>query len=429
MDGFEAHWEWMLQQSVTQALTASTLVQYRAVARKIHNRLHRAGLPLGTDTNSVVAALTDPGDPNDTLTPRQLRIARAILNTHWGISRGARVSSCDWRDQPLKGVDAPTWHYFVPRCVLNARDFQCFADCIEAFIASSRPEIRIANNIRHSVTVLFSLLGTMNIQDWKQLTRSSVVAGIVAHLQTHGWYRGDRTAVTVGNRLLGLLPQTSRSDKICLREVRMHVSITPAVSHHTPPPGFNEHEVHLLKGASKTSVVDQLVVTLMSQTGLRCRAVAWLRLDSVYDRAKKTVRRTGVAREKNMCVRHFPIGEELRVCFERYIQEYGRRCVHWLFPSPRNTNNHIATCTIQRIIKRLCIRAGITSAVGTHGFRKFVVRTLMASGNSLEYISKWLGHKHVETTFRHYWDVGSREAIIAHPVSASPQINDGVLCC
>ena len=422
MDGFAAHWKWMLQQPVTQALMASTLVQYRAVARKIYSRLHQAGLPLQADTSSIITALVEP---DDALTPPQLRIARAILNTHWGTSHGVRISSCDWQNQSPKEVDVPTWHCFVPRCVSNACNFGCFADCIETFIASSRPEIRIANNIRHSVTILFSLLEKMNIEDWKQLTRSSVVGAIVAHLRTHG---GGRGAVTVGNRLLGLLPQTSGLDKICLREVRMHVSIAPTVSHHPPPPGFNEREVHLLKAASKASVADQLVVTLMSQTGLRCRAVAWLRLDSVYDRAKKTVRHVGVAREKNMCVRHFPIGEELRVCFERYIHEYGRRCVHWLFPSPRNTNNHIATCTIQRIVKRLCIHAGITSTVGTHGFRKFVVRTLMASGNSLEYISKWLGHKHVETTFRHYWDVGGREAIIAQPISASPQINDSFLC-
>ena len=59
--------------------------------------------------------------------------------------------------------------------------------------------------------------------------------------------------------------------------------------------------------------------------------------------------------------------------------------------------------------------AGVESPTGTRGFRKWVVTALMDNGNTIEYVSKWIGHKRVATTYAHYWAVSSKDAIITRP--------------
>ena len=74
--------------------------------------------------------------------------------------------------------------------------------------------------------------------------------------------------------------------------------------------GFQQHHISQLKKVAFVSSYNHLLVTLLSQTGLRRRAVAWLRTECVFDHENGCVRSIGMAVEKHLYVRHFPIGPE-----------------------------------------------------------------------------------------------------------------------
>jgi hypothetical protein len=404
-DDFDMLWPRLAAQPSMSTLRPSTLAQYQRVARRMH---HFGVIPYHTESIENIILLL-----RGSLSPWQMRIAQALLNTHCGgLHQGAPISAGDWQPEPKKAI-AATWEFFVPRRIRQDADFGRFADCLATFVGLHRPEVRLANNIRHRVALLWSVLITIDGGGhpswWRSIRRDHVVQGA-----RRGRYK--RQLLTTLNRFLCLLPPPMQ---------RIHRwEIEGGDQNHRVPClgmpggiGFTGEDICRLKKVAWASSLHHLIVTLLSQTGLRRRAVAWLRLDCVVDRTGpgRVVRRIGVAMEKGMRVRHFPIGAELRACVERYLEEHGRRCTHWLFPNRGDQRKHVAPCTIQRIVKQLCGVAGVSSATGTRGFRKFVVRTLIDAGNALEYVSKWLGHQRVATTYGHYWDVSGDDAIIGRP--------------
>lgn len=409
-DGFEAFWLCVSSRRPFRALRPSTQLKYQSVARKMYDCLRRAHVSPQTSSRShVISTLLAEG----VLSLGQMRVAQAILNKHWlaaSPGEGGGVSTCDWM-KPVLPEPVPTWRSFVPRKVLHSPEFDHLAPCIERFVAMCRPEPRAANNIRYHVAVLFSVMTLAGPEAWQQWTRDDVLRGVTLHTRQNS--QTGRTVVAVANRLLRILGQEEGGQQIGWRDVTQDATRRIATTTLSAT-GFTADDVCRLKSVSASSVTDHLIITLLSQTGLRRRAIAWLRLDSVFDPSQRVIRTIGAAREKSMHVRHFPIGAELRECILRYIQKHERRCVIWLFPSPRDIHRHIAPCTVQRIVKRLCRKARLTRALGTRGFRKYVVRSLVDAGNSMEYISKWLGHRRVVTTFRHYWDVQGVQAILPH---------------
>lgn len=357
-----------------QALSATSITRYRSVARV----LHAAG---GADPTTVAK----------TLGMSRMRIAQAILNKHCGLA----MAVADWRE-PSCDKTPPTWHFFVPRRILVLPQFENFSACLCAFIADCKPEPRLANNIRYQVALLWDyLLHRLGAdRDWRTVTYTEVVTCLEGGRQV-----STRLLLSILNRFLRLI---SIDRRICAaddKEERRRV---------VPGRGFTPDEIRHLVCIAKPSAYHHLLVVLFAQTGLRCRAVAWLRADAVFDQV------VGTAVEKGMRLRQFPIGPELRDCLERYRRTHGARCQEWLFPSRTNRCHHVSAATISRVIRRLCRMAGVATC-GTRGFRKFVVRTLIDSGNAVEYVSKWLGHRRVSTTFEHYWDATSHGALLHHP--------------
>lgn len=366
---FDQAWSKLEQSPSMRALCTSSLARYQSVARA----LHASG---GGDPQNVAA----------TLGMSRMRIAQAILNKHCG----SRMAAADWRTTQGMCNQVPTWEFFVPRRIRLLPEFARFAECLRAFIAEYRPEPRLANNIRHQVALLWDnvLQGLDADKDWHTMTYTDVATRLTN--------RGNpRSLLGVLNRFLRLIGVD--------RRIRLSNLGTSHTTH--PARGFTPDEIRLLMNVSRPSAYHHLLVVLLAQTGLRCRAVAWLRSGAVFDQP------VGTAVEKGMRMRQFPIGPELRHCLERYRRAHVARCEQWLFPSRADRHRHVSASTIRRVIGRLCHQAGISTR-GTRGFRKFVVRTLVDAGNAIEYVSKWLGHRRVSTTYMHYWDATAHDVIV-----------------
>lgn len=100
--------------------------------------------------------------------------------------------------------------------------------------------------------------------------------------------------------------------------------------------------------------------------------------------------------------------------------EHPNRQSVWLFPGRAATDLPITPVTINKVLRRACKILGsgflflrqnkgnpfviCGPHVHSHGMRKFVVCRLMQE-NRLEHVSKWIGHRTVNTTFTTYWPV------------------------
>ena len=70
----------------------------------------------------------------------------------------------------------------------------------------------------------------------------------------------------------------------------------------------------------------------------------------------------------------------------------------------------LASCTIEEWLRKLAQAAGVTEVkVHPHAFRHTIVGRLMDAGNSLEVVSKYMGHKSLDTTSAHYWVANVQE--------------------
>lgn len=184
-----------------------------------------------------------------------------------------------------------------------------------------------------------------------------------------------------------------------------------------------EDHVRALTQAAVHDHHDGIYLCLLYTTGLRNAAIAGLRVDDVWDREARCVRRRCAVREKNSTWRTVVPRTELterltaflgglspgELAAKRYVLEVrrGRR------PSVRGLQYRLA---------RLCARAGIAPALSPHRFRAFVVNHGMAQGASLREMSLFLGHSTSDTTYQHYW---TRRCAVDHKVGRALYDCDG----
>ena len=58
---------------------------------------------------------------------------------------------------------------------------------------------------------------------------------------------------------------------------------------------------------------------------------------------------------------------------------------------------------IQKMLKQLAKQANLQILVHPHSFRHTIVGKLIACGNKMEIVSKFMGHKDTMTTSKNYW--------------------------
>jgi hypothetical protein len=167
------------------------------------------------------------------------------------------------------------------------------------------------------------------------------------------------------------------------------------------------------------------LITILREIGLRVGALSCLRYGMVVDEHHMP-RATCVVPEKNKSNRAFITSPNLRAKVKMYVEKF--RSSHpqyqtyqelkdlYLFNISHPTQP-LGTSSIRRTIKKLADDAQVTGihAAHPHAFRHTIVGKLIKVGNSMEVVSKFLGHRFVSTTADNYWVTTIQDLVIKNP--------------
>ncbi len=173
--------------------------------------------------------------------------------------------------------------------------------------------------------------------------------------------------------------------------------------------------IAVIDSSSEAGLRDRALVTLLFSSGLRVSELAGLNRDHI-----NTARREFTVRGK---------GQKDRPVFidtvsARYVEEYltaRQDSLPALFISYRDTTPHhldtsgdfrrLTPRSIQRIIKKYALKAGITKHVSPHTMRHSFATDLLMNGADLRSVQSLLGHSNISTTqmYTHVTDTHLKE--------------------
>ena len=182
---------------------------------------------------------------------------------------------------------------------------------------------------------------------------------------------------------------------------------------------FTASEIEAMVAACKGDSKLILLMVLLSEVGLRQSAIRHLRLRDVAD-DRGEPRHICAVKEKCNARRCFVTSDKLKECIKNHAtvisaaaEDAGRSPAEvYLMSCPGATRSDapVTSATIGQWLKKLAKSAGVTDVVvHPHAFRHTIVGNLMDAGNSLEVVSKFMGHKSLDTTSSHYWVANVQE--------------------
>ncbi len=143
-------------------------------------------------------------------------------------------------------------------------------------------------------------------------------------------------------------------------------------------------------------VRDRALFELLYATGLRVSELVSLTVNSInYE--------VGFIRVfgKGSKERVIPLGEKALIWIKRYAEEarhklLGRKNSAYLFTNRRG--NRMTRQGLWRILKRYCLRLGITKKISPHSLRHSFASHLLEGGADLRSVQTMLGHEDISTT-------------------------------
>lgn len=184
---------------------------------------------------------------------------------------------------------------------------------------------------------------------------------------------------------------------------------------------FYDDEVSKIMEYVKDDTMYTLIFTILREVGLRIGAVVTLRVNHFINHKGEYLENCRKL-EKGKKYRTFPIGENLREKIKLYLEEnpnLKNNIKSYLFPS--KTGKYISTDSVRQKLIRISEKLDIYGHhVHPHAFRHTIVNNLMAQGNKLENVSKFMGHSSISTTEHYYWTTELENII---PTMSIPWLN------
>jgi integrase len=176
---------------------------------------------------------------------------------------------------------------------------------------------------------------------------------------------------------------------------------------------FSEEELEELNKVT-IDEREKLILTIFLSTGMRIGGLMNLKVGGVFDEIFNVLKVGQTIEKKNNKLRKFVIFHPLKQALENYkkSEKYGNsinNLEYSLFPQTVGkkivpNKKPFSLGYLRRMVKDIFLRADITGHnAHTHAFRKTVVIKLMSEGNSLENVSKFIGHSSAAVTAKHYW--------------------------
>ncbi len=154
------------------------------------------------------------------------------------------------------------------------------------------------------------------------------------------------------------------------------------------PRYLNEEEVHRLLAVVNDSARDSAIVHVLAFGGLRVGELCHLNVEDIeFERNVLHVRSGKGDKDREVILE-----ERSRAAIDRYLSERMTSGTNppRLFP--------VGSVTVERIIRRAAVRAGIPRRVTPHMLRHTLATSLLSRGCDIRYIQKLLGHASVATT-------------------------------
>jgi integrase/recombinase XerC len=204
-----------------------------------------------------------------------------------------------------------------------------------------------------------------------------------------------------------------------------HISIDPSANLESPvrrrrlPKSLSQDAAsQLIEGASggKTPLRDQALMELAYSAGLRVSELVALTLDCIdLERGMASV--VGKGNKERIVL----FGEACRKAVQAYLlheREDRGRC---LFPGAKGEG--LTSRTVQNVIKRKALAAGIPTEVSPHTLRHSFATHLLDGGADLKTVQQLLGHESLTATqiYTHVSVERLRDAVRkAHPKAQDP---------
>jgi hypothetical protein len=185
---------------------------------------------------------------------------------------------------------------------------------------------------------------------------------------------------------------------------------------------FYDDEITQIMEDVKDDEMYTLIFTILREVGLRVGAVVTLQVKHFINHKGEYLDNCRKL-EKGKKYRTFPIGENLKEKIRLYLDQNPKlknNINSYLFPS--KSGKHISTDSIRNKLIRITEKLGIYGHhVHPHAFRHTIVNNLMAQGNKLENVSKFMGHSSISTTEQYYWTTELENII---PTMSIPWLNN-----
>lgn len=343
------------------------------------------------------------------------RVLQAVVNRHWDLP-GPLVAN------PMRtcnrGVCSPkqqqdTLGQYLPRYI--PQDFAQMST-LHALVALCNATPTNTHNVRYVVGIAYRWLLLASTTTADALTEAIIVRAKAATSST------VNRVITETTRVANLLAQLwGKPWRLCSAHVRNVFYATAncndlirCYTRETETKkrcdavcarrAFSADEVAKLV-TNAESMQDRSIIVILAHTGLRRRAVAWMQLAAVWDGSR--VRTEGYTSEKGSQIRWFTIDSLMAQCLTDFIVRERRGGPSpWLFPSSHRPGQCIHPNTLALRLRQVCNRLGIMGQhVRPHGMRRYTVCTLIRAGNRIEDVSRWLGHRVVQTTYQNYWEL------------------------
>ncbi len=164
-----------------------------------------------------------------------------------------------------------------------------------------------------------------------------------------------------------------------------------------------EEDVERLRHVAASDPRAQLLIALLTTTGLRAHAVATITIHHLWDRKRNRPTPQFEVIEKNSTPRIIQPCRRLREAVMVFMQSHtGRACRRFVFDRVGKGRRPLTTAGLRKWMKDLCRRAGIPYVI-PHGFRAYIITHLRSLGVPAEMVCKFVGHKSDQTQNAHYW--------------------------
>jgi integrase len=163
-------------------------------------------------------------------------------------------------------------------------------------------------------------------------------------------------------------------------------------------------ELERIYDASKSNIRDELIILLLTTTGMRIGGLANIKLQWVSDISENRIiiKDSGRTIEKNNKWFTFNLNSKVKSVLWDWIMNYRKAnfdCEH-LFVG---RGGALTTNRIRELIKNVVKRAGLEGAhLHPHSFRHTFAHMLLESGNNVECVAKMMGHSSSKTTETYY---------------------------